>query len=586
MVHAVLRPEMRRFASEVPVHIDKLHDDPPVCADATAVSLRDPGSERSPNGILKIISSPGNAWPASPYLYGRPVGSAVSSYRHQEICAVGYLRIVIERLPSETSDHTVVRGSRVLAALDAISSALCATTQGPAPLLRALAEAGAASLPASWVAIAFTEPVFLHQAPPVVVRRPDGTVVNDWTGVPARIGTLVARILGTACPVGQFRPKLVEVSDVGGLPRLLGAAMCHEGEPVGVVAVQIDHGEDYGDVDRAILTTLADHGALALENAFSFQERERLRRVAEVAGLQAFEQARALARRDRELHLARESLDRLRQRQAVDAERQRIAAELHDSVAQNLLASGVTLRWCCQQMSADDPLRPKIDEACRLAGVALEEVRTAIFHLSPMGPSSSGLTEALAYLAESVSRSASIRPTTRLAAVGRLPVEVERAVYYIAEELLFNVVKHAGGTRFWLTLGRPGGWLHLTVSDNGRGNAHDLASFFDEKASFSEGKASYLRRGARHGRGSGTERTFVSRSPADAETIAHRGLSHVAWRAASLGGEVLARDRAGGGVRLQVRIPLGPIHQDFHPAAAMADVEHGTTNGIAPSRPE
>lgn len=412
-------------------------------------------------------------------------------------------------------------------------------------MLEALAEAAARSLRASWVVLAFTQPVFLDQSPPVVVRHPEGRIVHGWSGVPQRLEHCVTELLSAGSvdgcneegngPIGS-EPTRDEPSQAGThagcLPRVLGASMCFAGESIGAVAVELPRGAGIDMVDRAMLATLANYGALALDNAFSFQERERLREVAEVAGRQAGEHARSLAQRERELHLARENLDQLNQRQLMAAERQRIASELHDSVTQQLLALGVSLSWCCQQLDEGDPLRGRLAQASQLAGNALEDVRTAIFRLSPLGPNGAGLAGALAELAESVARTTGLQVHSEAAVAGRFPSAVERAMYYVVEEVLFNVVRHAQAKRVWLTLNRRGSWLRLVVADDGVGDPSQL------RAHLSPGEIGQFD------------------LPSGAPRTTHRGLAHVAWRANSLGGRVWVSARAGGGVCLHVSVPL------------------------------
>lgn len=438
-------------------------------------------------------------------------------------CPPGLLRVAGEVAPQ-------LRGEvRAIRALGAISSALCTTTRGAGPLLESLARAAAQSLDASWVALAFTQPVFLDQCPSVVLRHPDGRILHSWSGVPESLDRLVAELLSmppeatlgepATCLRAATEVTATETPGRGGM--LLGASMCFAGETIGALAVELPPGGPVDGASGALVSTLASYGALALDNAFSFQERERLREVAEVASRQAVDRATSLAEREAELHLVREHLDQLHQRHLIADERERIAAELHDSVAQHLMAFGMGLDWCCQKLGEPQAVRDRLVELHRMAATALEEVRAAIFRLSPLGPDDTGLPGALRELAEEVARTGGLEATLDLAPTGAMPAAVERVLYYAAEEALFNVVRHAGATHAWLRLTKRRSSVTLIVSDDGTGDPERLGAFI-----------------------------------ASGWAPEHRGLSQVAWRARSLGGRSEVSRRPGGGISLEVRLPL------------------------------
>ncbi len=290
------------------------------------------------------------------------------------------------------------------------------------------------------------------------------------------------------------------------IPILLG------NQVLGVLNVESD--TPFVPDDAASLQIVADHLAVAIRNARLFASAQQL---------------------------------------AVLEERQRLARDLHDSVAQmlftvTLLAQAVGPAW---RRDADEGER-KLERMLGLTRDALTEMRALLAELRPAEP-----VPELAHAAGRLSSAARIRelglagalrshlretirelvahgasagglaehPRVRLRTRGwrSLALEQEEVLYRIAQEALHNAVKHAGARRLEVTLRRRPGQALVRVHDDGRG--------FDVRAA--------LRRAARGRRDGGG-----------------LGLVSMRERAEAIGGRLLVRSSPERGTRVEVLVPV------------------------------
>jgi two-component system, NarL family, sensor histidine kinase UhpB len=155
-----------------------------------------------------------------------------------------------------------------------------------------------------------------------------------------------------------------------------------------------------------------------------------------------------------------------------EAERLRIAQELHDQIGQELTAvllGLARLRNTVAPEAADDV--GAVQEAVR---ASLEDVRRIALELRPEALDDLGLHSALAVLSERFAQRSGLTVEQRIAQpLPALDPESELVVYRVAQEALTNVARHAGTDRAQLTLAPApsDGPLVLTVTDEGRGIA-------------------------------------------------------------------------------------------------------------------
>jgi len=251
--------------------------------------------------------------------------------------------------------------------------------------------------------------------------------------------------------------------------------------------------------------------------------------------------AAELTRRNEQLRRAREQLARIRQAELVSAERHRIARDLHDSVAQCLVGIGMHLEWCHRHLDPDSPAYERLVASKELARAGLGWVRSAVEELSGLEQPGTGLGQALRDLAADFHAAGLLRVSVRVTARQRqLPLATEHALFQVAQEGLWNAVRHAGGTRAWLSLaygtGRDAGQVTLSVSDDGGGDPGALSRHLAATAPRRAG-----------------QRQPAQRRPGTGPC--GHGLRNIAERTAELGGEVRLRRRRGGGLRITVRVP-------------------------------
>jgi signal transduction histidine kinase len=271
------------------------------------------------------------------------------------------------------------------------------------------------------------------------------------------------------------------------------------------------------DLDEARLEQLV--GVHSSKTGYYAQWRGAERRAAE------------LTRRNEQLRRAREQLARVRQAELVSAERHRIARDLHDSVAQCLVGIGMHLEWCHRHLDPGSPAYERLVASKELARAGLGWVRSAVEELSGFEQPGTGLGQALRDLAADFRSAGQLRVSVRVTARQRqLPAAVEHALFQIAQEGLWNVVRHADASQAWLSLTYGEDQITLSVSDDGSGEVAAVGGYLAATA------AAAPRRGGREPR--------------------NHGLRNIAERAAELGGEVRLRRRRGGGLRVSVRVPF------------------------------
>jgi two-component system, NarL family, sensor histidine kinase UhpB len=153
---------------------------------------------------------------------------------------------------------------------------------------------------------------------------------------------------------------------------------------------------------------------------------------------------------------------------AQEAERQRIARELHDEIGQGLTVVLLGLKRVVERAPAD------IVEELRLvqdtARSSLDEVRKVARRLRPGELEDLGLVSALASLATDFSTHTGSYVRRAFApGLPALTAEAELVIFRVAQEALTNAARHAAADTVELSLTRAGDAVLLRVADNGRG---------------------------------------------------------------------------------------------------------------------
>ena len=158
---------------------------------------------------------------------------------------------------------------------------------------------------------------------------------------------------------------------------------------------------------------------------------------------------------------------------AQEAERRRIAQELHDEVGQHLT---VVLLGLKQLEARADPTFAEGSPCCESTREGLDDVRRVARRLRPGVLEDLGLASALASLASDFSAhsEATVRRTVA-PGLPALPPSTELAVYRVAQEALTNAARHARAGTVTLSLTRLGEHVVLEVADDGQGFDVDAA---------------------------------------------------------------------------------------------------------------
>lgn len=232
----------------------------------------------------------------------------------------------------------------------------------------------------------------------------------------------------------------------------------------------------FGQDDEDVLTLFAAHAAIAITNARLYEH-------------------------NREL--------------TVVAERNRLARELHDAVAQKLFSLRLTARTA-SALAERDPVRTvkELEQVERLAAEALAELRAVIFELRP-ADLADGLVASLRKHVEVLDRAyeTAVRISADEALV--LPEEHEAVAFRITQEALYNALRHAGARTVEVRLGTEHERAVLEVSDDGTG--------FDTS---------------------------------DTEPQGGLGLASMRDRACSIGGALTIDAAPGGGTTVRLEVPL------------------------------
>jgi PAS domain S-box-containing protein len=153
-----------------------------------------------------------------------------------------------------------------------------------------------------------------------------------------------------------------------------------------------------------------------------------------------------------------------------DEERRRIARELHDSTAQNLFAVSVNLAKLSQLSSIEnDDARNLIAECQSLGDQSLKEIRTLSYLLHPPLLDQAGLVSALQWYVEGFGKRSGIYIQMYAEPIGRLPSDIEMALFRVVQEALTNVRRHSASETASIRLQNRAGEVLLEIKDHGHG---------------------------------------------------------------------------------------------------------------------
>ena len=157
---------------------------------------------------------------------------------------------------------------------------------------------------------------------------------------------------------------------------------------------------------------------------------------------------------------------------AQDEERRHIARELHDSAGQTLTVLGMSVSQLVQQVERDgnSSLAPEAALIQNLVQQLHREIRTASYLLHPPMLDENGLGPALGWYVQGLSERSGLEIKLDIATdFGRLPRDMELAVFRLVQECLTNIHRHSGSRTASIRIERNDDTLTVAVRDEGRG---------------------------------------------------------------------------------------------------------------------
>ncbi len=248
-------------------------------------------------------------------------------------------------------------------------------------------------------------------------------------------GSLAGQVVRQGAPVLLNNPALFERAQVYQWPTdlsaLLAVPLHVNGGVIGVLDV-VNKAGGFTQEDVPVLSVFANQAAMAIEHARLQEQAEQL---------------------------------------AVLAERQRLARELHDSVTQSLYSVTLYANAAALALAAGkvDVTAGYLQELQETALEGMRDMRLLIFQLHPPVLETEGLVAALQARLAAVEGRAGLQTEFRVEGERRLPIAIESDLYWIAQEALNNVRKHAAARHVAVHLYFSATAITLQVLDDGVG---------------------------------------------------------------------------------------------------------------------
>ena len=153
-----------------------------------------------------------------------------------------------------------------------------------------------------------------------------------------------------------------------------------------------------------------------------------------------------------------------------EAERTKVAREVHDELGQILTALKIDLSWLARRLSSEQALLEKVESVKQLLDTAIQTVKRISVELRPGVLDDLGLGAAIEWQGQDFEKRTEIAFEFQS---GPKDIVVDRdcstALFRILQEALTNVVRHANASRVKVSLGQEDGTTVLKIADNGRG---------------------------------------------------------------------------------------------------------------------
>jgi len=212
---------------------------------------------------------------------------------------------------------------------------------------------------------------------------------------------------------------------------------------------------------------------------------------------------------------------------AQEAERRRIARDVHDHIGQQVTGLRLRLDSLCRQADLEKGLSTSLNQLCEQASKLDSDLSLLVWQMRPSILDSHGLASALNSFVREWSRTNGIEAEFQYPpGDGRLAPEIETNLYRIIQEALNNVLKHADAKRVSITMNYFGEEAVIVIEDDGNGFDPDTDSIHTTESS-------------------------------------GFGLVGMKERAALVGGSLEIESSLGGGTVIMVRVPHNPQKTDI-----------------------
>jgi two-component system NarL family sensor kinase len=234
--------------------------------------------------------------------------------------------------------------------------------------------------------------------------------------------------------INEDRRTAHMVKNREGIRSFASIPLCSKGRLLGVMNVVSRGFLRFGPSDISLLSAVGDQIAVAIDNAQLFEKSAHL---------------------------------------AVVEERNWLAREIHDTLAQGLVALALQLELALTQLVDEGDAaktEASLQKALALVRENLEEARRSVANLRGDRIAQLGLTRAINQLVESFEEDTGVQTHLFISKrLGKLPINLEEGLYRIAREALSNVRKHAHAREARVSLQRRESNVQLTVQDDGLG---------------------------------------------------------------------------------------------------------------------
>jgi PAS domain S-box-containing protein len=207
---------------------------------------------------------------------------------------------------------------------------------------------------------------------------------------------------------------------------------------------------------------------------------ERLRTLSDSLEIQVRARTEELERRNVEVLRQSEQLRELSNRllKTQDEERRHIARELHDSAGQLIAALGMSLAGINRHARENPLLAEALEDTQNLVQQLNKEIRTTSYLLHPPLLDENGLPQAIQWYMQGLMERSGLEIELDITEdFGRLPADLELAVFRIVQESLTNIHRHSGSKTAAIRLSRSLQNVLIEIRDHGKGiSAEKLAA--------------------------------------------------------------------------------------------------------------